>query len=185
MIRAKCRMAQERPRKSCQLRKNLTQQPKTCSNCCVPRSELALDSTDLAVISLLRQDARRSLIDIGTCIGLSPSAVKRRLDRLEQSGVIKRYTVVVDEARLGRPLEAFTEVRFYGNARVDSIARLGEGIPEVQAVFTIAGDPDALVWLRVRDVNDLKRVVDQLRATGQVSGTKTLMVLGTSGGVLG
>jgi len=50
----------------------------------------------------------------------------------------------------------------------------------VQAVFTTAGDPDALAWIRVKDVADLKRVVDDLRRSGRVTGTKTLMVLGTS-----
>jgi hypothetical protein len=49
----------------------------------------------------------------------------------------------------------------------------------VQAVFTIAGDPDALVWMRVKDVKDLTRVIDQLRRSGRVTGTKTLMVLDT------
>ena len=90
------------------------------------------------------------------------------------------YTVRVDHAKLGRPLEAFTELRFAGTTPVDEIAGIAEGIPEVQAVFTTAGDPDALVWIRVRDVADLKRVVDELRRSGRVTGTKTLMVLGTS-----
>ena len=44
----------------------------------------------------------------------------------------------------------------------------------------MAGDPDALVWLRVRDVHDLKRVIDQLRGSGRVAGTKTMIVLDAS-----
>lgn len=65
--------------------------------------------------------------------------------------------------------------------RVEQLARLPplEGIPEVQVVYTTAGDPAALALLRVRDVDDLKRVIDRLRSTGVVVGTKTLMVLGT------
>ena len=141
-----------------------------------------LDSTDRSIIDLLAEDARRTLGDIGKRVGLSAPAVKRRVDRLEHSGVIRGYTVLIDHARLGRPLEAFIELRFAGSARVDTIAHIGDGIDEVQEVFTIAGDPDALVWIRVRDVEDLKRVVDQLRAKGHVTGTKTLMVLGTSAG---
>ena len=94
--------------------------------------------------------------------------------------MIRGATTVVDHAKLGRPLEAFVELRFSGNARVRTfIANIGTKIPEVAAVFTVAGDPDALVWIRVRDVQDLKQVVDKLRATGDVTGTKTMMVLGT------
>jgi Lrp/AsnC family leucine-responsive transcriptional regulator len=113
-------------------------------------------------------------------VRLSAPAVKRRIDRLEAAGVILGYTTRVDHAKLGRPLEAFTELRFSGDARVDAIASIGDGIPEVEAVFTIAGDPDALAWIRVSDVHELKRVIDRLRSTGEVIGTKTLMVLGAS-----
>jgi Lrp/AsnC family leucine-responsive transcriptional regulator len=139
-----------------------------------------LDGTDLEVLDLLARDARRSLADIARRVNLSSPAVKRRIDRLEQLGVITGYTTVVDHAKLGRPLEAFAEVRFAGTTRVDEISAIADGIPEVEAVFTTAGDPDALVWTRVKDVDDLKRVIDLLRRTGRVTGTKTLMVLGSS-----
>jgi Lrp/AsnC family leucine-responsive transcriptional regulator len=139
-----------------------------------------LDATDLEIIELLRSDARRTLADVAERVSLSAPAVKRRVDRLERERVITGYTVLVDHALLGRPLQAFTELRFAGNLPVDEIAGIAEGIPEVQTIFTTAGDPDALAWIRVRDVEDLKRVIDLLRRSGRVTGTKTLMVLGTS-----
>ncbi len=139
-----------------------------------------LDDTDLEIIELLRQDARRTLADLAERVSLSAPAVKRRVDRLERERVIVGYTVLVDHAMLGRPLQAFTELRFAGNLPVDQIAGIADGIPEVQTIFTTAGDPDALAWIRVRDVDDLKRVIDLLRRSGRVTGTKTLMVLGTS-----
>jgi Lrp/AsnC family leucine-responsive transcriptional regulator len=139
-----------------------------------------LDATDLEIIELLRADARRTLADVAERVSLSAPAVKRRVDRLEREGVITGYTVLVDHALLGRPLQAFTELRFAGNLPVDQIAGIAEGIPEVQTLFTTAGDPDALAWIRVRDVEDLKRVIDLLRRSGRVTGTKTLMVLGSS-----
>jgi Lrp/AsnC family leucine-responsive transcriptional regulator len=147
---------------------------------CVPHDAADLDGTDLEVLDLLGRDARRSLADIARRVNLSSPAVKRRIDRLEQIGVITGYTTVVDHAKLGRPLEAFAEVRFAGTTRVDEISAIADDIPEVEAVFTTAGDPDALVWTRVKDVDDLKRVIDLLRRTGRVTGTKTLMVLGSS-----
>jgi DNA-binding Lrp family transcriptional regulator len=140
-------------------------------------SRPALDGTDLEILELLRQDARRTFADIAARVSLSAPAVKRRVGRLEREGVISGYTTVVDHAKLGRELEAFTELRFAGATRVQEIAGIARGLPEVQAVFTTAGDPDALVWLRARDVADLTRVIDQLRRSGRVTGTKTLMVL--------
>jgi Lrp/AsnC family leucine-responsive transcriptional regulator len=139
-----------------------------------------LDATDLEIVQLLREDARRTLADVGERVSLSAPAVKRRVDRLERDGVIIGYTALVDHALLGRPLQAFTELRFAGNLPVDQIAGIAADIPEVQTLFTTAGDPDALAWIRVRDVDDLKRVIDLLRRSGRVTGTKTLMVLGSS-----
>ncbi|MEZ5077251.1 MAG: Lrp/AsnC family transcriptional regulator [Solirubrobacterales bacterium] len=140
---------------------------------------LELDGTDLEIIDLLIRDGRRTLADIGKVVSLSAPAVKRRLDRLEESGVITGYTTRVDYAKLGRPIEAFTELRFAGRTKVADIAGIARDLPEVDAVYTTAGDPDALVHLRVRDVADLTRVIDLLRRSGKVVGTKTLMVLGT------
>ena len=138
----------------------------------------SLDHVDLELVRLLRANARSTLGELGAGVNLSAPAVKRRIDRLERSGVILGYSAIVDHAQLGRPLQAFSELRFDGTFGVDEIAGISHGIPEVEAVYTTAGDPDALALLRVRDVEDLKRVIDILRRRG--AATKTLMVLGTS-----
>jgi Lrp/AsnC family leucine-responsive transcriptional regulator len=138
-----------------------------------------LDATDLEILELLRLDARRTLADIAGRVSLSAPAVKRRVARLERLGVITGYTAEIDHAKLGRPIEAFTELRFAGDTKVADIKGVAAGHPEVQAIYTTAGDPDALVRIRVRDVGDLTRVIDLLRRSGRVTGTKTLMVLDT------
>jgi Lrp/AsnC family transcriptional regulator, leucine-responsive regulatory protein len=142
-------------------------------------AEVSLDGIDREIVDLLVRDGRRTLAEIGKTVGLSAPAVKRRLDRLEAEGVITGYTARVDHGKLGRAIEAFTELRFAGRTKVADIAGIAAELPEVEAVHTIAGDPDALVHLRVRDVADLTRVIDLLRRTGKVTGTKTLIVLGT------
>jgi Lrp/AsnC family leucine-responsive transcriptional regulator len=142
------------------------------------KPEERIDRIDEQIVDLLVADARRSLADIGRHVSLSSPAVKRRIERLERTGVLAGYTARVDHAKLGRPLEAFTELRFAGDTRVDDISAVAHGLPEVVSIFTTAGDPDALAWIRVKDVADLKRVIDQLRRSGAVVGTKTLMVLG-------
>ena len=142
-------------------------------------SDAELDPTDHKIIGLLSQNARRTMADIGEKVSLSASAVTRRIERLERSGVIAGYTVVVDHRKAGRPIQAFTEVRFAGTADLKEIKDTAIQLPEVQAVFTTAGDPDALVWLQVPDVVRLGQVIEQLRRRGRVTGTKTLIVLDT------
>jgi Lrp/AsnC family leucine-responsive transcriptional regulator len=142
-------------------------------------SAVELDQTDHRIIELLSENARRTMADIGEKVSLSASAVTRRIERLERSGVIAGYTVVVDHRKAGRPIQAFTEVRFAGTADLKEIKETAIQLPEVQAVFTTAGDPDALVWLQVPDVERLGQVIEQLRRRGRVTGTKTLIVLDT------
>lgn len=113
-------------------------------------------------------------------MGLSPAAAKRRIDRLEVMGVICGYHARIDQARLGGEIEAFAELRFAGSTQVGDIDHAFDDIPEVVESFTTAGDPDALVRLRVRDLDHLKRAIDHIRRTDRITGTKTLIVLGTT-----
>lgn len=139
-----------------------------------------LDDVDTQIVELLVQDGRRSASEVGRRVGLSPAAAKRRIDRLEQVGVIVGYRAVLDHAKLGSQIEAFTELRFAGTTQVDDIEAAVSGLSEVVEAFTIAGDPDALVRIRVTDLDHLKRVIDRIRRSGKVTGTKTLIVLGGS-----
>ncbi|MFD2415611.1 Lrp/AsnC ligand binding domain-containing protein [Amycolatopsis pigmentata] len=76
-------------------------------------------------------------------------------------------------------LEAVVELRFIGNLELRTILSSAENIPEVTEVLTLAGDPDALVRVRAANIHDLQRVVNLLRTNGQVTGTKTLVALGS------
>ena len=60
-----------------------------------------------------------------------------------------------------------------------STRRFARDLPEVQAVFTLAGDPDAVVWMRVRDSGHLAATIDRLRRSGRITETKTMMILHT------
>lgn len=143
-------------------------------------SRTDLDALDERILDLLVADGRRSASEIGRQVGLSPAAAKRRIDRLEQVGVIAGYRAVLDHTRLGSEIEAFIELRYAGATLVDDIEGTVAGMPELVEAFTTAGDPDALVRVRAADLDHLKRVIDRIRRSGKVTGTKTLIVLGTT-----
>ncbi len=138
-----------------------------------------IDSVDRKIVDLLRADARRTIRDIATHIGLTVAPVKRRIDRLEAAGVIEGYTVRVNEAKVGVGIEAVVELRVLGDMDLNTITSFSSQIPEVREVLTIAGDPDALVRVRAENIHDLQRVVNLLRTGGKVTSTKTLVVLGS------
>lgn len=136
-----------------------------------------VDDIDRNILALLSENARRPLSEIAEKVGLSAAPVKRRIDRLEAAGVIKGYTAVVNYAKSGSTIEAFTEVRVNGSADTEDVAEVLKSIPEVLQIYTIAGDLDALVRLRVESVEHLQLVVNRIRKSGQIVGTKTLITL--------
>lgn len=136
-----------------------------------------LDATDRAILDLLRENARRPLREIATAVGLTVAPVQRRIARLEKLGVIERYTVQINHGRIATGIEAMTELHFADDLDLAQIMEFVAQIPEVEEVLTLAGDPDALVRIRVEGVEDLRRVVSSLRSGGAVASTKTLVVL--------
>ena len=132
-----------------------------------------LDQTDWDILRALTDDARCSASEIGRRVGLSPPAAKRRIDRLEREGLIRGYSAILDHGLLGENIEAFIELRFAPGTQVADIDTAVTDLAEVVESFTLAGDPDALVRVRVRDLEHLKSVVDRIRR-GRRGGPKVL-----------
>lgn len=140
---------------------------------------VSVDDVDLALLDLLRADARRSIADLARAVNLSPAPVARRIARLERQGVIAGYTALVNESKLGRGVEAIAELRVRGDLDITAVLELAASMPEAQEAFTVAGDPDALVRLVVADAEGLRRAVNTLRHSDGVLSTRTLLVLGS------
>ena len=135
-----------------------------------------MDAIDREIVGLLRTSARMPVSEIARRVGLSGAPVARRIERLETEGVIQGYVAIVNDGATGE-LDAFTEIRLTGGTDTREIEEIARQVPEVQQYYTVAGDPDALVRFRVRNVDHLQQVVNAIRSTGIVAGTKTLIVM--------
>jgi Lrp/AsnC family leucine-responsive transcriptional regulator len=140
-------------------------------------SRSGFDAIDERILGLLEHDARQSASEIGRTVGLSSAAVQRRIDHLEETRVITGYRATLNYARLGNQLEAFAQVRFAGGTGVERMNGTFADLPELVEAFTTAGDPDAIVRVRVRDVGHLRDVINCIRRDSRVTSTKTLIVL--------
>jgi DNA-binding Lrp family transcriptional regulator len=138
---------------------------------------MALDDLDRRIVALLVADGRRTLVDIGKAVGLSTPAVKRRVDALERSGVVRGYTAVVDPAALGWALEAIVELRFVGTAPPAEAMRSLQSAPEILSAFTVAGDFDVITRVRVRDTAHLQDTINRLRRRPEVVSTRTTGIM--------
>jgi len=124
-------------------------------------NEKSFDKTDLAILRILLQDARRTLQEIGAEVGLSPTSCWSRIKRLQDEGVIQRYTVDVDPRSLGYhdtvivqlTLESHTEDTLYAFGQVLAT------IPEVLEAYLVSGDYDYYIRIAVRDTRDYERLL--------------------------
>ena len=135
------------------------------------------DEIDRAILGLLAQDARRSFNDIGALVGLSAPAVKRRVDRLEETGVIRGYTAIIDRNVEGNVTETFVELYCSGRTAPSEIREMVEPYEQVVEAFTVSGEADALLMLRTRDIAELEDTLERIRANPHVDRTKTVIVL--------
>jgi Lrp/AsnC family transcriptional regulator, leucine-responsive regulatory protein len=138
-----------------------------------------LDDVDRKILDHLEHDGRATLADVGTAVGLSSSAVKRRVDRLEKSGVIVGYAAIVDPAAVGDRLEAFIELYCADTVAPNDLLSSVTGLDAVVAAHTVAGDADAIVRVRVEGIEALERVIEQLRRDQKVMRTRTMVALST------
>ena len=138
-----------------------------------------MDATDRTIVALLRENARRSYSDIGSHVHLSAPAVKRRVDRLEHSGVIRGYTAIIDPPAFGWHAEAFVDLYCEGAMPAGAIKRAVQREPRVVSAHTVAGEASALLHLMAEDTKDLELVLERIRATEGITRTVTEVVLST------
>jgi Lrp/AsnC family transcriptional regulator, leucine-responsive regulatory protein len=131
-----------------------------------------LDFIDLKILEILQRDGRASHSAIAEAVGLSQPSIHERVKKLEQGGVIKGYTALVDPDALDLGVLAFVSVRFHDILPDKAIEDLQQ-IPQVLEAHLVAGDDCLMVKARCRSTKDLRRVVEQIWHIAPVASTKT------------
>ena len=100
-----------------------------------------IDKTDIQMLRVLQENARITVKDLALKVHLSPTPVFERLHRLEKDGFIRRYTAVLDAAKLGRGFLVFCSVRLrrMGKEIADDFVNRVKDIPEVAECYNISG----------------------------------------------
>jgi DNA-binding Lrp family transcriptional regulator len=144
----------------------------------IPCDTVGMDDLDRQLIGCLLEDGRASYAAIGERIGLSSPAVKRRMDRLVEDGVISGFTAILDPHLLGWTTEAYVEVHCKGTISPDQLRDAFGRVPEVHAAATVSGAADAILHIVAKDVRDLERALERVRVeTDSVDRTETAIVL--------
>jgi Lrp/AsnC family leucine-responsive transcriptional regulator len=139
-----------------------------------------IDERDRQILQLVQRDASLAQSEIARQVGLSTAAVHERLKKLESSGIIRRWTAVVDGASVGASITAFVEVFLdhprHEPALLERVVRLDE----VLECHHVTGEFSLLLKVRVHDMEALKQLLlHQLGSLDGVSRTRTVIVLST------
>jgi Lrp/AsnC family transcriptional regulator for asnA, asnC and gidA len=134
-----------------------------------------LDDVSKAIISQLQQDGRRSYAAIGKVVGLSEAAVRQRVQRLTESGVMQ-VVAVTDPMELGFARQAMVGVKVTGS--IEPVADALAALDEVDYVVVTAGTYDVLAEVVAESDEHLLEIIsDQIRSVPGVLSTETFMYL--------
>ncbi|NJN85187.1 MAG: Lrp/AsnC family transcriptional regulator [Leptolyngbyaceae cyanobacterium SL_7_1] len=141
---------------------------------------MSLDEIDYKILHALMLQGRMTWAELATVLGLSAPAAGDRARRLEERGIIRGYTALVDADAIGYSLTAFVAVTLERPQHRIAFLELVQQLAEIQECHHIAGDDDYWLKVRCRDTKHLERLVsNQIKELPGVIKTRTTIVLTT------
>ena len=140
-----------------------------------------LDDIDRSILNKLQDNGRLSNVQLAEQVGLSESACLRRVRILEESGIIDRYVMLINQSEIGKPGNVFVRVSLDGQQR-EKLAAFEEeitNVSEVMECYLMSGDFDYLLRIIIRDNNDYVRVHNKLTSLPGVMRVQSSFALRT------
>ena len=127
-----------------------------------------LDDTNRQILAALTESPRMSTSELARTVGMSAPAVRERVARLEQAGVIRGYRLDVDPAAIGLPVAAWVRIR-PGPGQLAKIVDLARRTPQVSECHRISGEDCFLLKVHAAAIEDIKPVLDAFLLHGQTT----------------
>ena len=140
------------------------------------RKQKDSDRIDDLLLGILREDSRASNTKIATRLGLSESAVRRRIGNLKSSGRIRKFTIDVDDRELS---SAITWVSVDPSTPTRQVSEKLRNVKGVESVYETAGQFDIAVVVKGANIGEVNTTIEGIRRAGGVISTNTTMVLRT------
>lgn len=119
-----------------------------------------LDATDRRILAALQKDGRITNAELSEQVNLSPSACHRRVQRLEDDGLIAAYVALLDARKMGKPTTVFVEITLQSQAEdlLDAFEREVAKVPDILECHLMAGSADYLIKIMAEDTEDFARI---------------------------
>jgi len=125
-----------------------------------------VDAIDLKIIDRLKINSRATFVEIGKTIGLSPSSVRERIQKMEDADIIKGYQLNLNFSKLGYGLEVMIMLKLFSGKLNNFIENLSE-FPEISEFYRITGPHNIFMKLMLKDQTHLQQFIDRLLIYGE------------------
>ncbi len=115
-----------------------------------------MDETDVKILNILSENSNTTTTDMTTKVNLSIPAINKRIQKLIQRGIIRRFTILVDNKKAGKPIEAFILVIVRHITAGDELTDYIQGDPDVLECYAVTGEYDYLLKVCAKDVESLE-----------------------------
>ena len=135
-----------------------------------------LDTLDERIVGILRIDSRKPFVEVANEIGLSESAVRRRVKNLVKDGIIRRFTV---ELNTGDKTSAITLISVSSTSDSSAVTSKLMELDGVEVIYEITGQYDISAIIKARTIEHINKCIDEVRKIQGVSDTNTVIILKT------
>lgn len=142
--------------------------------------EKELDEVDIAILRALKADGRLTVRELAAKVHRSPTPVFERMRRLENEGVIKSYSAIIDMDKLGRGFVVFCNVSLKQiNTSIHvEFAKMVNEMPEVVECYNVSGTYDYMLKVQVPDMKAYRRfVTDKLGSIDMLDSVHSVFVM--------
>jgi Lrp/AsnC family leucine-responsive transcriptional regulator len=138
-----------------------------------------LDEIDLKILKMLQEDGRIKRNEIAQATGLSVPSVSERMKKLEDAGIIKGYTAILDSKKLGKDITAFVFVSIDSSKNYPLFIERVMDVDEILECHSITGEGSHLLKVKTENTSTLEKLLARIQSWPGVTGTRTNIVLST------
>ncbi len=142
-----------------------------------------MDKTDVKILNALKENSKQSVRDISKSIKIPPTTIHSRINKLKKEGIIKRFTIEIDNEKIGLKTSAYILValdsRYFQKTKQPESYASEELMKNssVEEAANVTGSRDLVAKVRVRDMKDMDKFIMSLRGKEMILRTETMMIL--------
>lgn len=138
---------------------------------------MSMDILDLKIVKCLTENARCTYKHMAKEAGVSEATVKNRIDKLQEEGIIKKFTIIMDYHKLGRAIKAFIGLKVQPT-KLSKIVEVIKKNSDVHVLYRTSGEVDLLIEVIFEQMEDLNKFLETELALEGILGTVVTIVIG-------